>query len=162
MTAAQRPPRSAGFLGVGTEDATRWPAVVSGAHASSAGYLSMMDQIHIRDLLVRGIIGINADERVNEQDILVNVTMWVDTRPAAQSDDIEDAVNYRTITKRVIAHIEAGEPMLVERLVQEIADICLSDERVAKAEVTVEKPGALRHARSVGISISRSRLEEAT
>ncbi len=118
-----------------------------------------MDRILIKDLLVSGIIGINPDERVNKQDILVNATLWVDTKPAAASDRIDDAVNYRTITKRIIRHTEAGDPMLVERLVQEIADICLEDERVEGVEVTVEKPGALRFARSVGISITRSRVE---
>lgn len=118
-----------------------------------------MDQIHIKDLLVSGIIGINPDERINKQDILVNATLWVDTRAAGASDDIDDAVNYRTITKSIIAHIEAGEPMLVERLVQEIADICLSDRRVSEVEVSVEKPGALRHARSVGITINRTRVD---
>jgi len=116
-----------------------------------------MDQIHIKDLVVRGILGINPDERVNRQDILVNVTMWADTSAAAVSDDIVDAVNYKTITKRIVKHIEDGEPMLVERLVQEIADMCLEDERVDRVEVTVEKPGALRFARSVGITIDRQR-----
>ena len=107
---------------------------------------------------MRGIVGINPDERTNRQDILVNVTMWADTSAAAASDEIADAVNYRTVTKAIIGHIENGEPMLVERLVQEIADICLgSDDRVVEAEVTVEKPGALRFARSVGITIKRSR-----
>lgn len=118
----------------------------------------VLDQIHIKDLVVSGILGINPDERVNPQDILVNATLWADTRPAAASDEIEDAVNYRTITKRLIAHIEDGEPMLVERLVQELVDICLAaDDRVAAVEMTVEKPGALRHARSVGITIHRTR-----
>jgi dihydroneopterin aldolase/D-erythro-7,8-dihydroneopterin triphosphate epimerase len=117
-----------------------------------------LDRILIKDLVVRGILGINPDERVNPQDILVNVTLWADTRRAAQSDDIEDAVNYRTVTKAMIAHIEAGEPMLVERLVDELAGICLAaDDRVREVELTVEKPGALRHARSVGITIHRSR-----
>ncbi|MGB5431393.1 MAG: FolB domain-containing protein, partial [Acidimicrobiia bacterium] len=74
------------------------------------------------------------------------------------SDDIDDAVNYRTITKRLIAHIEQGEPMLVERLVAELVGICFeSDDRVEAVEMTVEKPGALRHARSVGITIHRTR-----
>ncbi len=117
-----------------------------------------MDRVLIKDLMVSGILGINADERITKQDILVNVTMWVDTSTAAASDDVDDAVNYRTITKRIIAHIEGGEPMLVERLAQEVADICLEDERVVRTKVTVEKPGALRFARSVGISITRSRV----
>lgn len=120
----------------------------------------MTDRIHIRDLVVPGIIGINADERVEEQDVLVNVTLWVDTRPAAASDDIEDAVNYRTVTKSMVAHIETGEPMLVERLADELAGICLdADDRIEQVEVTVEKPGALRHARSVGVSITRGKVD---
>ncbi len=118
-----------------------------------------MDRIHIKDLLVSGIIGINPDERINKQDILINATLWADTRPAAASDDIDDAVNYRTITKAIIAHIEGGKPMLVERLVQEVADICLGNSLVDRVEVTVEKPGALRHARSVGITINRTRVD---
>jgi len=119
-----------------------------------------VDRIIIRDLLVRGIVGINPEERTNRQDILINVTMWVDTVAAARSDDIADAVNYRTVTKAIIAHIEGGDPMLVERLCREIADICLdADERVTEVEVTVEKPGALRFARSVGITIRRSRSQ---
>lgn len=117
-----------------------------------------MDRILIKDLTVSGIIGINPDERTTRQDIVVNVTMSVDTSTAAASDDIDDSVNYRTITKRIIGHIEDGEPMLVERLAQEIADICLEDARVEGVEVTVEKPGAVRFARSVGISIIRSRV----
>ncbi len=136
---------------------------IQGADGSPAtDYLSPMqlDRIQITDLMISGIIGINPDERVNEQDIRVNATLWVDTRAAAVSDDIEDAVNYRTITKTIIAHIEAGEPMLVERLVSEIADICLLDPRVRQVKATVEKPGALRHARSVGITITRSRVDD--
>lgn len=118
-----------------------------------------MDKIHINDLVVSGIIGINPDERVNKQDIRVNATLWLDTRSAATSDDIADTVNYRTITKAIILHIEEGQPMLVERLVQEIADICLYDQRVQQVEVTIEKPGALRHAKSVGITVTRSRVD---
>ncbi len=119
-----------------------------------------MDRIHIRDLLVRGIVGINPEERTNEQDVLVNVTLWADTRAAAASDDIADAVNYRTIAKAMIAHIREGEPFLVERLAAELVRICFeSDDRVVEAEVTVEKPGALRFARSVGVTVRRLRGE---
>jgi len=117
-----------------------------------------LDRIRIMDIVVAGIVGINPDERVNKQDVLVNATLWVDTRQAAKSDNIDDAVNYRTVTKAMIAHVESGEPMLVERLVAELADICLgADERIREVEVTVEKPGALRHARSVGITIRRTK-----
>ena len=122
-----------------------------------------LDRILIKDLSIPGILGINPEERVNEQEILINAVLWADTRPAAISDDISDAVNYRTVTKALIAHIQQGKPMLVERLVQELVDICFATEpRIKKVEMTVEKPGALRHARSVGITIVRnaSDLEE--
>ncbi|MCP4967019.1 MAG: dihydroneopterin aldolase [bacterium] len=119
-----------------------------------------LDRILIKDLSIFGIIGINPDERINEQEILVNAILWADTRPAAVSDAIDDAVNYRTVTKALITHIQGGKPMLVERLVQELVDICFSMEpRIMQAEMTVEKPGALRHARSVGITIRRHRRE---
>ncbi|MBI3959981.1 MAG: dihydroneopterin aldolase [Chloroflexi bacterium] len=119
-----------------------------------------LDRIEIKDLLVRGILGINPDERKNRQDILINVTMWADTRQAAANDAIEDAVNYKTITKAILTHVEGGTPMLVERLAAEIARIAVeSDDRVQAVEVSVEKPTALRFARSVGITIYRTRDE---
>lgn len=117
----------------------------------------MIDQIHIRDLLVRGILGINDEERTNRQDILLNVTLSVDTRSAAGSDAIEDAVNYRTLTKQIIDHVESSACLLVERLAEEVARLCLHDPRVEAVEVTIDKPGALRFARSVGITIFRTR-----
>ncbi len=128
---------------------------------NSSADRSHLDRIHIFDLEVDGILGIiKPDERINKQTLRVNVTMWADTRPAAASDDIDDAVNYRTVTKAMIAHIEQGEPMLVERLIQELADICFAtDHRIEHVRVRLEKPGALRHADSVGITIDRSRVE---
>lgn len=117
----------------------------------------MADKILIRDLMVRGIIGINDDERVNPQDILINITLDVDTRPAGRSDDIADAVNYRTLAKQVIAHTESSAPMLVERLASDIARLCLQHAGVERVKVRVEKPGALRFARSVGVEIIRTR-----
>jgi FolB domain-containing protein len=117
-----------------------------------------LDRIVIRDLLVRGILGINPEERRERQDILVNVTMWADTRPAAATDDIADAVNYRSVAKAMIATIEAARPHLVERLAADLAAICFAqDARVQAVEVSVEKPGALRFARSVGVVITRER-----
>lgn len=116
-----------------------------------------MDRIHIRDLKISGIIGINPEERTNRQEILISLTLWVDTDQASVSDDIVDTVNYRTLCKSIITHVEQGRPRLVERLVDEVAAICLEDQRVEQVEVTVEKPGALRFAQSVGITALRSR-----
>ena len=116
-----------------------------------------MDQIHIKDLHLRTIIGINEEERRVRQDVLINIVMDVDTHAAGESDDIDHAVNYRTITKRIIQLVENSQFYLVEKMAAEIAAICLSDPRVERARVTVEKPGALRFARSVGVTIERGR-----
>ena len=117
-----------------------------------------MDKILIKDLLVRGIIGINPEERVKKQDILVNVTMFADTRKAADSDDIADAVNYKSVTKNLIAHIEESTDFLVEKMVSDLAKLILSeDDRVKRVIVRLEKPTALRFASSVGIEIDRTR-----
>ena len=121
---------------------------------------SQLDTIFIRDLLVRGIVGINPEERANRQDILVNATLWVDTRAPGLSDNIEDTVNYRTATKAMIAHIEGNGPYLVEKLAADLVRICLeTDDRIVGVELTVEKPGAVRFARSVGLTIRRTRQE---
>jgi dihydroneopterin aldolase/D-erythro-7,8-dihydroneopterin triphosphate epimerase len=115
----------------------------------------MIDQIHIKDLLLRAIVGINEEERRNRQDVLINLVLDVDMRQAGESDDIDHAVNYRTLTKRIIQLVETSQFFLVEKLASEIAAICLEDTRVERVHVTVEKPGALRFARSVGVSIER-------
>lgn len=117
----------------------------------------MSDQIHIKDLFLRTIIGINEEERRNLQDVLINVTLQADTRAAGWSDDIDDAVNYRTLAKRIIHMVEGSRFYLVEKMAEEIAGLCLQDPRVERATVRVEKPGALRFARSVGIQIERDR-----
>jgi len=117
----------------------------------------MADLIHIDDLHVRTIIGINPDERVNRQDVFISLTLETDTRKAAESDDIKDAVNYRTLTKDVFEMVEQSEFLLVERMAEEIAKLCLRDQRVGAVRVRVDKPGALRFARSVAVEIERER-----
>lgn len=124
--------------------------------------MERMDRIFIKDLLVRGIVGIKPDERANRQDILVNATFWADTRPAALSDQIDDTVNYRSAAKAMIAHIESEGPQLVERLAADLVRICFdSDPRIQAVELSVEKPGAVRFSRSVGLTIYRTRDEVA-
>lgn len=119
----------------------------------------MSDQIQIQDLFLRTIIGINEKERHKRQDVLINITLYVDTRAAGASDDIADAVNYRTLTKQVIELVEGSHFYLVEKMAEEIAHICLRDSQVERVRVSVEKPGALRFARSVGVTIERARQD---
>lgn len=122
--------------------------------------LEGLDRTFIKNLLVRGIIGINPEERVNQQDIVVNVTMWADTRQAGATDDVAYAVNYKTAAKAIIAHIQEQEPLLVERLAADLARICMETSDLIQAvEMSVEKPGAVRFSESVGVSIFRTRAE---
>lgn len=118
-----------------------------------------MDKIVVKNLLLQGIIGINDDERTNKQDILINLTIFTEFGPAALSDDINDAVNYRSITKRIIKHVEESADYLVEKLVTDIARIILTEFDVERVIVRVEKPGALRYAESVGVEIDRFRSD---
>lgn len=114
------------------------------------------DRIEIKDLLLRGIIGINDWEREKVQDILVNVTLFTDLRAAGQSDSIDESVNYRTVAKKIIQHVEKSRRFTVEALAEDLVRICLSESGVDKARIRVEKPGALRFARSVGVEIERT------
>jgi len=116
-----------------------------------------LDCIHIRDLLLRCIVGINADERKNKQDVLINITLTADLSRACRSDNIEDTVNYRTIKKDIIRMVETSDFFLLERLAEEISDICLQDQKVRQVVVNIQKPGALRFARSVDVEITRQR-----
>ncbi len=115
-----------------------------------------MDKIIVEDLLVRSIIGINPDERVEKQDILINMVLYADIREASRNDDIESAVNYRSVTKRVIEHVETSSDGLIEKLVTDIARVVLTEFPVERVRVRVEKPGALRFTKSVGIEIERT------
>lgn len=115
----------------------------------------MRDYIEIRDLLVRTVIGVNEWERKDRQDVLITLRLYTDTRTAGRSDNIEDALNYRTVTKRVIALAESSRFYLVEALAEEIARVCVVEFGVPKVQVWVEKPGALRFARTVGVCIER-------
>jgi FolB domain-containing protein len=117
------------------------------------------DRIIIRDLLARGVLGINDWEREQPQDILVNLTLTADLRRAAYSDDIADTVNYRTISKKILAHIENSTRYTVEALAGDIARLCLDEPGVVRVRVRVEKPGALRFSRSVGVEIERERTD---
>lgn len=115
------------------------------------------DRILIKDLRVRGIIGVNDWERAEKQDILVNITLAADLRGAGRSDDIDDTVNYRTVTKQTLTLVESSSRCTVEALAEDIAKLCLAIKGVNEARVRVEKPGAVRFAGSVGVEIERRR-----
>jgi len=116
-----------------------------------------MDQIIIRDLIARGILGVNNWEREKPQDILINIILFADLSIAGRSDALEDTVNYRLVSKKVQLHAETSGRFTVEALAADLARICLEDPKVQKVRVRVEKPGAVRFTRAVGVQIERQR-----
>ena len=117
-----------------------------------------MDKIILKNILVRGILGINPEERTTKQNIILNVTLFTDIRQAAASKNIEDAVNYYEVTERLITFVENASFLLLETLTTEVAKLVLTENpAVARVRVCVEKPTILRYADSVGIEIERSR-----
>ncbi len=118
---------------------------------------SALDRVFIRDLAIRCIVGTDEQERREKQEVLIDITMVVDLRKAGRTDALEDTIDYRTLKKRILQLVGESQFHLIEALAQCVAEECLRDERVERVEVAVEKPGALRFARTVGVEIVRSR-----
>ena len=116
-----------------------------------------MDQVIIKDLLARGVIGITERERERAQDILINVVLFTDISRAAQTDNIADCIDYSKMAKKLTAHAETVGRQTVEALVTDLAGLCLEDPAVQGVRIRVEKPGAVRFSRSVGVEIERFR-----
>jgi FolB domain-containing protein len=114
-----------------------------------------LDRIEIRDLRAWCILGLYDWERTEAQEVIIGIVLHADLREACRTDCIDDTVDYKAIKKRVLAAVEASSFYLVERLAEEVARICLADARVRRVDVIVDKPGALRHARSVAVEIAR-------
>ena len=116
-----------------------------------------MARIRIKDLRLRTYIGINEDEIRNKQDILINITLLYPADDAVQINEISHALNYRTITKEIILHVEENRFALLERLTQDVLDCVMRHQRVRYAEVEVDKPHALRFSESVSVTLNAHR-----
>lgn len=115
----------------------------------------MMDIVYIRDLRVETVIGIFVWEREIRQTVSLDLEMASDIRPAAKSDDIKDALDYKAISKRLIQFIESSDYQLIEALAEAIAAIVQTEFAVSWLRLRVSKPGALRGAQDVGLIIER-------
>lgn len=115
------------------------------------------DRIRIEGLSARCIIGINHDERRERQDVVIDIDLHADLRAPGRSDDINDAVNYRDIKKKVLGFVESSSFHLIEALAEGIARVCLEHPSVQGVRVRVDKPSALRFAKTVGVEINRGR-----
>lgn len=113
------------------------------------------DQINISGLRLRCIIGFNPDERRDKQDVVIDMVLFTDLRPGGASDDPADLLNYRTINKAVIRHVEASAYNTLEALATSIARVAVEN-GAARIRVTVHKPGALRFTDDVSVTIERT------
>ncbi|GLP94820.1 dihydroneopterin triphosphate 2'-epimerase [Paraferrimonas sedimenticola] len=113
--------------------------------------------IRIKNLRLRTYIGINPDEVKNKQDVVINVVIEYCDDKARQSDNMDDALNYRTITKRIIPLVEDNRFFLLEKLTQDVLDIASEHPWVERASVEIDKPHALRFADSVSLQLSFER-----
>ncbi len=113
------------------------------------------DVIYIRDILVRGILGVRPFERLKKQDIIIHLTLWADIRKAGETDNLDDTFDYSELKNRIAEMTESSSFFLIERLADAIAQICLEEQKVHQVKIAVEKPGALRFARTVGVEIVR-------
>lgn len=116
-----------------------------------------MDIVFIRDLRVRALVGIFEWERRIRQELRFDIEMGCDIRKAAGSDDIADALDYKAVSQRVKAHVEESSFQLVEALAESLATLILSEFPVSSVKLTLNKTGAVRDARDVGVIIERKR-----
>ncbi len=113
------------------------------------------DIIYLRDLRIDTIIGIYDWERRIKQTIVLDIEMATDIKQAALSDNIEDTLNYKAVAKRLISFVEESNFQLVETLAEEVARIITDEFAVPWLRLQVNKQGAVRGARDVGVIIER-------
>ena len=111
-------------------------------------------KIRIKNLRLRTIVGIYAWERKEVQDVIINIDFEFEGSDAAKSDRIEDTVDYKKLKKRIIEEVENSRFYLLEKLAGRILSIVMSDSKVIRARVEVDKPQALRFADSVSVECS--------
>ena len=114
------------------------------------------DKIHIRDLAVRCIVGTRPAERSQPRRVVLNLVLFCDLSRVGKTDDLRHTVDYAVVCRRVTAVVRQSRFQLIERLAQEIADTCLAFPGVARVAVTLDKPGAVRGARSVAVELLRT------
>jgi 7,8-dihydroneopterin aldolase/epimerase/oxygenase len=116
-----------------------------------------MDIIYLKDLRIETIIGVYAWERQVKQTVVLDLEMGTDIRKAGQTDALEDTLNYKEVAKRVISYVENSRFQLVEALAEGIAAILVTEFQVPWLRLRINKQGAVRGVRDVGVIIERSR-----
>ena len=114
-----------------------------------------MDLVYIHELAIDTIIGIYDWEREQKQTVIINLEMGTDIRPAAASEDIEKALDYKQVAKRLIAFVEAAEFLLIESMAEQIARLVMDEFKVPWLRLQLGKPGAVTGSKDVGVIIER-------
>ena len=114
-----------------------------------------MDIVYIRDLKIPCTIGVWEWERRIKQTVIIDLEMATDVRPAAKSDRLDDALDYKAVAKRVMEYVGSSEFKLVETLAENVAHTVLGEFKVPWVRVRINKRGALRGATDVGVVIER-------
>lgn len=114
-----------------------------------------MDIVYIRELEIEAIIGIYDWERETKQTVSIDLEMGCDNTKAAASEDIDDALDYKAVAKRLISFVEGSEFLLVETLAEKIAAIVLEEFSVPWLRLRLGKPGAVTGSKDVGVIIER-------
>jgi dihydroneopterin aldolase len=114
-----------------------------------------MDIIFLGGLEIETIIGIYEWERETKQTVVLDIEMAFDIQKAAETDDIQFTLDYKTVSKRIIGFVESSQFFLVEKLITEIANIIRNEFDVPWVKITLNKKGAIRGASDVGIIIER-------
>lgn len=109
--------------------------------------------INITNLRLRTFIGFNEEEKTKQQDIVINAEIHYPASRLCLEDSVDNALNYKFITKKVIQHVEEGRFLLLEKLVMDVLDICSEHDWVSYAKVKIDKPHALRFADSVSLTL---------
>ena len=114
-----------------------------------------MDTIYLTDLRIETVIGIWEWERKIRQTVAIDLEMSADIRRAAETDSVDDTLNYKQVAKRLQQFVSESNFQLVETLAEKVAAIVLDEFDVQWVKVKVNKPGAIRNARDVGVIIER-------
>lgn len=114
-----------------------------------------MDTIFLRDLEINATIGIFEWEKRIKQKVRIDLEMGTDITKAAASDAIQDTLDYKAISKRIIQFVEDSRYELIETMIEEVSEILLKEFCIPWVKVTISKPGAVRGSRDVGITIER-------
>jgi dihydroneopterin aldolase len=126
---------------------------------SSASTADKGDRIFLHGLAIECIIGFIEWERRTRQTIVLDVEMPVDCARAAASDDVVDTLDYKKVAKRLISFVEASEFKLVETLAHRAALLILEEFGVEWIRLSVNKPGAIRHSKDVGVAVMRTKAD---